>query len=201
MVGLDCEWRPQTDRAEPMRPVALCQLASRDACVLVDLFRIAAEEGDEGVERVGAAIGELFEGDDTQLVGYVVGYDLRRLASSYPRAESLAGLRATRVVDLARVARALGPKAPGAVRRARGLSGLARATLGAPLDKRQQCSDWEDRPLSSAQQEYAALDAHACVQIWDAWVSSMGSEAVAEAYERGGAPTMSWSAVERPSAD
>lgn len=40
--------------------------------------------------------------------------------------------------------------------------------LGCRLDKSQQCSDWQLRPLSPQQTAYAALDAHSLVQVFDA---------------------------------
>lgn len=45
------------------------------------------------------------------------------------------------------------------------LTHVAKSLLGRPLDKTQQCSNWERRPLSSAQSHYAALDAHVLLSI------------------------------------
>lgn len=45
------------------------------------------------------------------------------------------------------------------------LTGLAELYLGKPLDKRVRLSDWERRPLTRAQLEYAALDAFVLVHI------------------------------------
>ena len=47
-----------------------------------------------------------------------------------------------------------------------GVFGLMQ-TFGLPLDKRQQTSDWQVRPLSPAQVQYAALDARVLVEIFD----------------------------------
>ena len=44
---------------------------------------------------------------------------------------------------------------PGAARSAKGLSELVRHCLGRPLDKREQFSDWERRPLRPTQLAYA----------------------------------------------
>lgn len=40
--------------------------------------------------------------------------------------------------------------------------------LGKRMNKTQQCSDWQMRPLSPQQVEYAALDALSLVQVFDA---------------------------------
>ena len=53
----------------------------------------------------------------------------------------------------------------------RGIAGmsfskLVRATLGLPLKKDEQISNWDRRPLLAQQLEYAALDAEALVRVW-----------------------------------
>ncbi len=49
-----------------------------------------------------------------------------------------------------------------------GLSMLCMSILGQPLDKTQQCSDWQSRPLSQQQLLYAALDAQCLVRVYEA---------------------------------
>ena len=52
-----------------------------------------------------------------------------------------------------------------------GLSTLAACTLGMPVNKAMQTSNWRRRPLSAAQLRYAAIDAHVGLRIfqriWD----------------------------------
>lgn len=48
------------------------------------------------------------------------------------------------------------------------LTAMAESVLGRPLNKVMQCSNWAARPLSPMQLSYAALDAHASVQILSA---------------------------------
>jgi len=47
----------------------------------------------------------------------------------------------------------------------RGLSAVCEIYLGKPLDKAEQCSDWDARPLTRSQMEYAALDAWVCATL------------------------------------
>lgn len=46
-----------------------------------------------------------------------------------------------------------------------GLSHLAKAVLGKPLDKSVRLSDWSKRPLTPRQSHYAALDAWVLVEM------------------------------------
>jgi hypothetical protein len=48
------------------------------------------------------------------------------------------------------------------------LSKLANALLGKPLDKTEQTSAWDVRPLSSRQLDYAAKDAYVLTVLFDA---------------------------------
>ena len=52
-----------------------------------------------------------------------------------------------------------------------GLSSLAKIVLGKELDKRQQVSPWNRRPLSDAQVRYAANDAHCLLRIYEKLVA------------------------------
>ena len=54
-----------------------------------------------------------------------------------------------------------------------GLGTVIETVLGAPLDKTCQCSAWEDRPLSSAQRDYAALDAWCLVRLTEVVVDQL----------------------------
>ena len=51
------------------------------------------------------------------------------------------------------------------IRDVKGLSGVVQFFLGKPLNKSQQLSDWNSRPLSDQQLEYAALDAHCMLNV------------------------------------
>jgi ribonuclease D len=52
-----------------------------------------------------------------------------------------------------------------------GLQRLCCAVLGSILDKSQQRSQWQQRPLAPQQIAYAAADAHCLTAIFDALVS------------------------------
>mmetsp|Transcript_4846 Transcript_4846/g.8489 ORF Transcript_4846/g.8489 Transcript_4846/m.8489 type:complete len:375 (-) Transcript_4846:37-1161(-) len=123
----------------------------------------AEEDGGSAVgEGYAALLGELFAAPHVTKLGYNFRADLRRLRASFPRRPAL-WRRVRPLVDLAELHAARYPGARG------GLGGLCRAALGgAALDKREQASDWEARPLRPAQRRYAALDAFCLLRVWDA---------------------------------
>ena len=49
-----------------------------------------------------------------------------------------------------------------------GLSDVVKIFLKYPLDKREQCSNWETRPLSRLQMIYAAIDAVVLLDVFHA---------------------------------
>ena len=49
----------------------------------------------------------------------------------------------------------------------KGLSSLVKSLFGLPLDKRDQMSDWNKRPLTRDQFLYAALDAFVLVELYN----------------------------------
>lgn len=81
----------------------------------------------------------------TTVVGFGIDEDIKRIRETAP-------IRIGSVIDLKR-------------HPSQSLSSLARDTLGAPLDKSMQCSDWETRPMTPEMIQYAALDAHVLLSI------------------------------------
>ncbi|VDO59322.1 unnamed protein product [Onchocerca flexuosa] len=49
----------------------------------------------------------------------------------------------------------------------RGLSALCERVLDKPLDKTEQCSVWDRRPLRDLQLRYAALDAYCMLMLYE----------------------------------
>ena len=165
VVGVDAEWKPKFEKkgqGAPDAPVALVQLAVPGSVFLVDALVPAALE----------ALAAILSDAQTQKLGFGIKEDVRRLAQVVPDLE--AGV--PNVVDLGDLWGAVKPREP---RPKGGLSGLCRAVLGKPLDKSQQLTDWEKRPLTASQIEYAALDATSSLDLYAALVGSEGERSKA----------------------
>lgn len=145
-----------------MSRVSVLQLSTRTHVVLLDTLTLLHPPEEPAADltpteaAVDALLGGLFaQGADgaTILVGFQFAGDLTRLALSYPRLQCF---RSTlQIVDALRCASLVHP----GLEKRSGLGAVIETTLGASLDKTCQCSEWEDRPLSVAQCDYAALDA------------------------------------------
>ena len=161
VVGLDAEWRPQTGS-----PVALLQLATRDRAFLVDALAMASEDAaDEDVAALDALLSDVVSDATILKIGFGFAHDLARLRRSYSRLAATRDATPTRVVDARAVAVVAFPE-----KRKLAKSGLAvvvASVLGAYVDKTEQCSDWQRRPLTRAQLAYAAADAHCLTVVFD----------------------------------
>mmetsp|Transcript_9231 Transcript_9231/g.27317 ORF Transcript_9231/g.27317 Transcript_9231/m.27317 type:complete len:132 (+) Transcript_9231:127-522(+) len=94
-------------------------------------------------------------------IGFAAGGDLGGIARGYPALQCCA--RALPVVDVrdqeARRRAQRGGLSKKQAQQGLSLSSLAEQYLGRPINKALQVSDWTRRPLSAAQEQYAALDA------------------------------------------
>ena len=137
VVSLDAEWKPgDASRA------AIVQLATPTHCFVLDLIGLSATCApalDSCLARVLAG------GTERVVVGLGVADDFAKLRRSYPMLSCFS--RATRVLDLGRLARRAAPAMPAA-----SLCALCARYLGKPLDK-------TVRPHTHA---HSRAHAHAC---------------------------------------
>lgn len=159
--GLDCEWKPSRDRGREY-PVATLQLSSLKRAFVIDLQQLCqpgVKDGDivmtENEKKLNGILQKLFTEPCIPIIGFGVGGDITKLAVSFPHLPCFQLIHA--VVDLDAVFHNCFP--PSRNRDLRSLQRSVKFLLQKFLDKTEQCSNWQQRPLSDAQIEYAALDA------------------------------------------
>jgi len=190
VAGVDCEWRPTGAYAEALldgpddNPVALLQICipAMGRVYLVDTHvtlranLAETEKMNANEEVLSSTIGTLFGSERMIKVGYSVVIDFRRLTASFPHIPAFRNVRS--VVELSTLAQRLHPKS---ARPSLGsLQRLTRLVLGYSITKEQQCSNWEARPLTSDQVEYAALDCALPPRLLDQMTEGSGTAKMKE---------------------
>ena len=157
VLGIDIEWKPNFRPGRAENRVALLQLASATRCVLVPIKHLPA---------LPPSLATLLGSPHIWKVGCGVGGDAVKLAAD-------CGLACHATLEIGEVATRLQaaegltfPALADDERVRPGLAGLSLA-CGHELAKPKAISrsNWEARPLSARQQQYAALDAYAGVWI------------------------------------
>ncbi|XP_058380571.1 exonuclease mut-7 homolog isoform X3 [Diceros bicornis minor] len=169
LVGVDLEWRPSFGLGS--RPQAsLMQVAMEGRVFLLDLLVLSQPAGGQASQAFSQLVFQLLSDPSITKLGYGMAGDLRSLGASCPAlAHTEKHLRGS--LDLQQVhrqMRVVDVPAPGVdgTKGLRGLSLLVQQVLGKPLDKRQQLSNWDRRPLSEAQLAYAAADAYCLLEVY-----------------------------------
>ncbi|XP_061867559.1 exonuclease mut-7 homolog isoform X3 [Colius striatus] len=187
VVGIDMEWRPLFGMVGKPR-VALLQLALKDEVFLLDLPQLLEQAEMEGEkEKLPRFIQMLYSDAAITKLGYGMSGDLSSLATTCSALKDM-DKQARGVVDLLTVDKQLqksstdwrkdGQKVDvlsleqsyedkGFRKPEKGLSLLVHHVLGKPLDKTEQLSNWEKRPLREEQILYAASDAYCLLEIYE----------------------------------
>ncbi|CAK0883686.1 unnamed protein product [Prorocentrum cordatum] len=148
-VGVDTEWGRNCGRDG----LSLVQLAVAGRAWVLD----AAQP----TPALRALVRSLLASDRALLLGFAFAQDMRRLRA-LARGSGAEPPPDARVVDLQAVAVA---RAPELRARLPGLKATAESWLGRTLDKSQQCSNWDARPLTASQLKYAVADAAVLLDI------------------------------------
>jgi hypothetical protein len=151
VYGFDCEWNEDDAGAD------LLQIANQKQVLLVDIPALSSTP--EGVAALQQTVGAMFASPSCTMMGFACSQDISKLRSSptcYRKDKTKKHWFDPRqgVLDL-QVIIAKHEKRLGRL----GLSRVSEHYLGKPLDKAEQCSIWNMRPLSLRQRTYAALDA------------------------------------------
>ncbi|XP_052790834.1 exonuclease mut-7 homolog [Mya arenaria] len=203
IVGLDSEWKPAF--LGQIQKVALLQLALRDKAYLLDLpalDKFAVGENNQLWEKFFTSF---LCSEKVLKLGYGIESDLKMLLRTFPTMqEQMTKVR--RIVNLDILAKKLAlkdvqpvfldenedsdtipkPKTEnededpeldsGSGSMEKGLSELVRRCLGRPLNKSEQMSNWERRPLRPEQIRYATLDAFVLIELYDILVKLAGEQ-------------------------
>ncbi|XP_039076689.1 exonuclease mut-7 homolog isoform X2 [Hyaena hyaena] len=171
VVGVDVEWRPSFGTGD--RPQAsIMQVAVEGRAFLLDLAALSRPAAGQASQAFSRLVSRLLSDPSITKLGYGLAGDLRSLGASCPAlAHAEKQLRGgLDLLQVHRQMRVVNMPARGSLeaRGLRGLSLLVQQVLGKPLDKAQQLSNWDRRPLSEGQLVYAAADAYCLLEVYQA---------------------------------
>lgn len=162
---MDAEWKPSFNSKST---IALIQLATKDCVYLIDGLSENFESKDWN--NLGKYV---LKNDEILKIGFAPGTDLIMFQKSFPSLGLSTNLPfSTSFLDLQEFWRKLNQLGnfkfpfPGE-NSSENLINLVRLCLGKKLDKSNQFSNWEKRPLRNDQCLYAALDAFCLIEIYD----------------------------------
>lgn len=150
VVGLDCEWKPNYEKGSQPNKVSIMQIASETKVYILDLIKLYERVPDS----LNECLSRILHSSRILKLGYNFQCDIQQLAHSYRDLQCFDHYEM--LLDIQNVFKE--PRG--------GLSGLAEKVFGRGLNKTRRNSNWEKRPLSVYQLEYAALDAAVLIHIF-----------------------------------
>ncbi|XP_033094273.1 exonuclease mut-7 homolog isoform X5 [Trachypithecus francoisi] len=171
VVGVDLEWTPVFVAGGRPRP-SLLQVAVEGRVFLLDVLALSQPPTGQGAQAFSRLVAQLLSDASITKLGYGMVGDLQKLGASCPglahvEKQILGGMDLLLVHRQMRVANMPTSGVDGA-RGLRGLSLLVQQVLGTALDKTQQLSNWDRRPLCEEQLVYAAADAYCLLEVHQA---------------------------------
>ncbi|KAI9254509.1 hypothetical protein BDA99DRAFT_607234 [Phascolomyces articulosus] len=157
ICGLDTEWVPQFARSGAIK-TALMQIASDQGVVyLVDIAKALHPTNIALLQDIDLVLRMLFEEPRILKLTYDFHGDFTLLKECMPTASDW---YTANLVDLKTLRTKNDEPIPG------GLSGVISSFLGVTMNKKQQLSNWEQRPLTMDQATYAASDSYSLIEVY-----------------------------------
>lgn len=166
LIAFDSEWKPTFCSDNEL---AIVQLATRQNVYIVDVANIKLPH----VEDWHQLANGIFANEDIVKLAFSPSSDLMMFGKSMPGFanvhQTIAGCLDLQLVwqHLNSLARHQFRFPHEGDRFGSSLSGLVQLCLGRKLDKSNQFSNWQQRPLRAEQVQYAALDAYCLMEIYD----------------------------------
>ncbi|KAF5299708.1 hypothetical protein FQA39_LY11503 [Lamprigera yunnana] len=163
IVGIDCEWKPSfgIDSSD----LSLLQIATRNAVFILDIIRIGSS-----FPHLWKKLNEiLFSNCDILKLGFNFATDILMIKQALPYLGSIQELGFLDLLSLwkhmdktNKIVYPYSGTSDGL-----SLNVLIQLCCGNPLNKSDQFSNWENRPLRDSQLLYAALDAYCLIEVYD----------------------------------
>lgn len=170
LTAVDCEYRLSSLDTNTKESVALVQIATPDKVFILDMIVLIDLLSEKQLKDL---VQQYFLGELCLILGYGLRNDYRVLANTHPAFQRLVDneRQIKNVLDLEMLSNCLTSGYKKVVdlpysSSDRGLAGLVEQTFGLPLDKRDQRSNWDKRPLTETQFVYAALDAFVLCELY-----------------------------------
>ncbi|CAK1549944.1 unnamed protein product [Leptosia nina] len=165
LVSIDCEWKPSFGAVQSQ--VALIQIATPISVYLIDTFIFNEKQYASFWYQLNKS---LFENDEIIKLGFGLEQDLKEIKASVAGLQNIK-IKGEGLLDLSTLWKSLteyGLYIPNSSDiEGHGLSSIVQICFGVPLEKSEQCSNWELRPLRNTQIYYAALDAFVLLEIYN----------------------------------
>ncbi|KAJ2953655.1 hypothetical protein O0L34_g1271 [Tuta absoluta] len=165
IVSIDCEWKPSFGATQSQ--VALIQIATPNHVYLIDTLILNRQEY---VSFWYTFHKSFLENAEIIKIGFGLEQDFKEMKSSVTGLGNIK-VKGEGLLDLGLLWKNLidcGLTLPGhSDAGGSSLTTLVQSCFGLPLDKTEQCSNWEIRPLRSTQIIYAALDAYVLIEIYN----------------------------------
>ncbi|XP_074594359.1 exonuclease mut-7 homolog [Brevipalpus obovatus] len=162
LVSYDSEWKPMIcPLSKNVVKVALIQIATWDNIFLLDV--LALRESNIWKRFMH----EIIDNANLMILGYGIAGDFKNLRTTFPDLK----FEPKNVIDIGPLSDMILEQVKIPVCKTpddcKGLAKLTALVLGKKLQKAQQFSNWEARPLRPEQIKYAALDVYSVLKIYE----------------------------------